>query len=387
MLGTQYESLTPAQEKIANTVLAQGLKLKATPEQMLSAIQTGLVESNLSNIVGGDADSTNWRQERALGYADDWAVTGGPQNTKAAAKRYFQEATALDEGRAQSAAELAADVQRPREDLRYKYGDPAYTGGAEGITRKFLRKAERLGLASGFKGKLPQAPRPLSTNELFHDPGINLADGQTTGAIGGHPTHVHYGSEDPRSLLKAAIIAQRHGGLLGENPAFGDRAVDSGAHTGGSHHYQEAPIPRQLQALARKAGAEGRTLGEALDITAPGNDPGILMDINKALARRSGASVVPGAPSSGMTFPGTTPSVGGVMAPPPREPRAPDGGAGGGGAGASLASRVENPLGALRGAPIVSPGDLLEQLAAAGLRPRPRRQRRQRPGMALPLYG
>ena len=31
------------------------------------------------------------------------------------------------------------------------------------------------------------------TDEMFYDPGINIADGQETSAIGGHPTHVHFG--------------------------------------------------------------------------------------------------------------------------------------------------------------------------------------------------
>lgn len=36
------------------------------------------------------------------------------------------------------------------------------------------------------------------TDEMFYDPGINIADGQETGAIGGHGSHVHFGLDDGR---------------------------------------------------------------------------------------------------------------------------------------------------------------------------------------------
>ena len=84
-----------------------------------AAVAIGLVESGLRELDHGDADSQNWRQERASGYADDWARTGGPLNTRASVRRVLRELQQMDRG--QSVGELAADVQRPREDLRGRY--------------------------------------------------------------------------------------------------------------------------------------------------------------------------------------------------------------------------------------------------------------------------
>jgi len=49
----------------------------------------------------------------------EWGTKEQTMDPVHATRRFLQTARRMDEG--QSAGELAADVQRPREDLRYKY--------------------------------------------------------------------------------------------------------------------------------------------------------------------------------------------------------------------------------------------------------------------------
>lgn len=89
--------------------------------QILAALETGRIETNFTEIPGGDADSQNWRQEREQGYGAQWAKTGGPLNTRASVARFYAEAAKLDHG--QPSYELAADVQRPAAQYRGRYKD------------------------------------------------------------------------------------------------------------------------------------------------------------------------------------------------------------------------------------------------------------------------
>jgi hypothetical protein len=81
-----------------------------------AALQTGIVESGLQNLSGGDADSAGWRQERASLYKN-------PTNVNASVNRFFQELEQFDKG--QPSWELAADVQRPAAQYRGRYKDVA----------------------------------------------------------------------------------------------------------------------------------------------------------------------------------------------------------------------------------------------------------------------
>lgn len=75
--------------------------------------EIGRVESNFTNLAGGDADSVNYRQERT-------SIYGGDMNLTRITDRMFDEMEKADHG--QSVGELAADIQRPRADLRGRYG-------------------------------------------------------------------------------------------------------------------------------------------------------------------------------------------------------------------------------------------------------------------------
>lgn len=95
---------------IIREILRQGRGKPRT--YVLAALEAGRIESNFTNPSGGDQDSAGWRQERRQYYSD-------PTNVRASVRRFYEEAARLDRG--QSSYKLAADVQRPRADLRGKY--------------------------------------------------------------------------------------------------------------------------------------------------------------------------------------------------------------------------------------------------------------------------
>lgn len=188
-------------------------------------------------------------------------------------------------------------------------GDPTAAAKPKPIPKPLVRRAETLlgsartaKLAAGKtpKGLAPAAakaqagsgPGKLQTSELYHDPGTNLRDGQPTGAIGGHGSHVHFASNDPISVLRVAKKAQELGmlqGGVGENPAFD---VIDAQHAPEGYHYREMEMPssKRGERLIRKTGAEGDALGQALDIA---GTPEQMMELNQWIAERSGAPTSP----------------------------------------------------------------------------------------------
>lgn len=89
-----------------------------------AAAQTSLVEEGGRNVAGGDADSSNWRQERASIYGPAWAKSGGPLNIPASVRRFRQEFQQFYKPGLHS-YEIAARVQRPAEQFRGRYRDVA----------------------------------------------------------------------------------------------------------------------------------------------------------------------------------------------------------------------------------------------------------------------
>jgi hypothetical protein len=130
----QVATYTPEQQKVVKTILRVGRQRGASPKELKAAIETGLVESGLRNLSGGDADSAGWRQERASLYPD-------PTNVQHSAARFFDEAKRANaSGRYGSAGSLAAAVQRPAAQFRGRYqqrsgdadallGNPSNGGG------------------------------------------------------------------------------------------------------------------------------------------------------------------------------------------------------------------------------------------------------------------
>lgn len=110
-----------ARNPVIAEILRQGRRQPR--KRVKAALQTGYVETRFRNLSYGDADSQGWRQERASLYRN-------PTNLRASVRRFYQEAAQHD-APGKPAWRLAADVQRPREDLRTRYRDAR--GVAEGI--------------------------------------------------------------------------------------------------------------------------------------------------------------------------------------------------------------------------------------------------------------
>lgn len=118
--ATRLPGLDREQEKVARKVLRVGKKMGATKKELLAAAQTGLVESGFRNLPYGDADSSGWRQERAMYYPD-------PQNVGASARRFFEESvsdTKGARGRGQTAGQLAQTIQASAFPERYDERKP-----------------------------------------------------------------------------------------------------------------------------------------------------------------------------------------------------------------------------------------------------------------------
>ena len=116
--------LTAEQKKIAREIVRRGRKAGASPMEVESAIETGLVESDLRNLPGGDADSQGWRQERKSLYPN-------PRDVGASIDRYFRETKAAKaKGRYKNSGELAAAVQRPAAQYRGRYEQRDKDAGA-----------------------------------------------------------------------------------------------------------------------------------------------------------------------------------------------------------------------------------------------------------------
>ena len=116
-------SYSKSQKKLAARLIKIGKKEGASRKQILSALATGIVESNLQNLSGGDADSAGWRQERAMYYKN-------PTNVKASAKRYYNEtAGVLKSNPNISMGDLSQAVQRSAYPDRYA----AVKGQAKGL--------------------------------------------------------------------------------------------------------------------------------------------------------------------------------------------------------------------------------------------------------------
>ncbi|HZA18968.1 MAG TPA: hypothetical protein VE645_19160 [Pseudonocardiaceae bacterium] len=106
-------ALTAEQRKVLSAIKRGARRNNASPKEVKAAIQTGIVESGLRNLSGGDRDSAGWRQERASLYRD-------PTNLDASVDRFFQETGAV-KGKYGSAGQLAAAVQRPAAQYRGRY--------------------------------------------------------------------------------------------------------------------------------------------------------------------------------------------------------------------------------------------------------------------------
>jgi phage-related protein len=100
---------------VAKTIHEVWQKMGLPFKALLSAIETGIVESGLKNLPGGDQDSVGWRQERS-----HYGSQEERMNVGRGAQRFFQEWKQFADA-GESAGEIAAQVQRPAAQYRGRY--------------------------------------------------------------------------------------------------------------------------------------------------------------------------------------------------------------------------------------------------------------------------
>lgn len=107
-------------QQLVDSIVKVGKEMGMSDQDIAAAVATGLVESNLQNLDYGDRDSVGAFQQRNF---DEWTKGGtrDRMNPEDAARSFFEHYQQTDPNK--DPGERAADVQRPQEDLRYKYGD------------------------------------------------------------------------------------------------------------------------------------------------------------------------------------------------------------------------------------------------------------------------
>lgn len=145
--------------EVLSAIQQVAARRKVPYKHLKAAVETGLVESNLKNLSGGDADSAGWRQERKQYYPDN-------TNLKASVNRFFDEAAKLDQGGI-SSGELAARVQRPAAQYRGRYSERS------GEAKKLLGGIQPSGPAAG-QGAGPSFK--LQTSTSFDQAGYDQAE-------------------------------------------------------------------------------------------------------------------------------------------------------------------------------------------------------------------
>jgi hypothetical protein len=262
--------------RVINAILRIAKRRGESQEAVLGALATGIVESGLQELSGGDADSYGWRQQRESIY--------GRQGLSQSINNFFDE-WAQHDTPGFNPGVTSANVQRPAEQYRGRYaevmdearkllggdykgggggGQPAPAAQAQGSnlfqTLANLNRAtvdltdpvwatqqqgwDLLAQLAGQQGtplntSLGTQPRQAPSrpngeiNELFYDPLGGYDEGKNIGAIGGHGSHVHVGA-DPSLLNVIARRAQKRGLSVREYEPYDP--VDP-VHTEGSLHY------------------------------------------------------------------------------------------------------------------------------------------------------
>jgi hypothetical protein len=209
-------ALSPEQRKIVSKLKQIGGQVGASPKEIKAAIETGLVESGLRNLPGGDADSAGWRQERASLYKD-------PTNLDASIRRFYRETRAVRDkyGRA---GDLAAAVQRPAAQYRGRYQ------GVSGQADRLMGEVSAAPQHDRQAGERPAAAPQVDTGEARRallgqylasrgQPGALAALGGGLGDLARAPTPAAPAGE-PARRAQAAPASQGSGTfkITGPNP-------------------------------------------------------------------------------------------------------------------------------------------------------------------------
>lgn len=154
-----------AVDRNAVAVISAGKAMGAPDEAIVSALAVGLVESGLRNLASravpesmsypndgvapGDYDSVGILQQRP---SQGWGSVKDLMDPGFQARNYFERFLSSD-WQSKSFTEAAADIQRPREDLRYKYGE------REAEAREIFTRLQGVAPTS------PGCPRPGSPGQ------------------------------------------------------------------------------------------------------------------------------------------------------------------------------------------------------------------------------
>ncbi|MCH6161963.1 hypothetical protein [Streptomyces marispadix] len=129
----------------AKTVYRVGREMNVNDKVMLSAFETGIVESGMRNLNHGDSDSLGVFQQRP---SQGWGTPEQILDVSHASRSYFERAVASDaKDKNQSTGHLAQSVQRSAYPERYDQ--------AEGEARRLLQQT-----AAAVDGGAPPQPGP-----------------------------------------------------------------------------------------------------------------------------------------------------------------------------------------------------------------------------------
>lgn len=245
-----YEHLTKEQRHVATKLIKIGRRMNVPRRDIITALITGITESNLTNPSYGDADSAGWRQERRMYYKD-------PMNLKHSAKRFYKELRSAPKG---SVGYRAQSVQRSAYPDRYQ----THVGEARAIysrLTKQLGNAPQGGSQSASKGKTVHIPGhqgplpPMAALQLIQnrfDPNafIDYEAARKKAYVPG-VTHKVAGkkSHDASPTSKKGLSGPTlHGSAIEIGTKVAKRfgltvtSTTGGTHVPGSYHYQGRAI-------------------------------------------------------------------------------------------------------------------------------------------------
>jgi hypothetical protein len=105
-----------SQQDIMRTILQVGQSMGADPQMLLAAFETAWVESNMTNVKGGDRDSQGVFQQRP---SQGWGTPDQVTDVAHAATSFFQRAAGSKYRGKGTAGQMAQDVQRSAYPARY----------------------------------------------------------------------------------------------------------------------------------------------------------------------------------------------------------------------------------------------------------------------------
>jgi Transglycosylase SLT domain len=267
-LNQALSSLTPAQRSLAPFAISAAREVGDVPASVLLALSGQ--ESNYGQNQGpssaGARGITQFIPSTRASFIQEYGVDPwkGPKEAFKATALYLKELN------------FKQDPQGALSGYSGGYASSAYNNPILSSAQNFRTLDKLAGSGAKIPGGGGGTKRsPASVAELFYDPGISLKEGSPIGSIGGHGTHVHVGSHDPRAEKKFINIARNRFGLnVGENLFVGD-TPEPGVHVPGSMHYQSAKLP------------SGRPISLGADIT---GSPQAMMAYDRFIAKKFGGN-------------------------------------------------------------------------------------------------